>query len=141
MELQRGENRALILQLETERRRTIEAQAMAAAHFRGGAADLERGGGGGGGGRRAGILALKLPPRWPAALRNSLEALDSFSSSLVHFLRREPVFRVAVVIYFLFMHLFVYIILHSGVSSQARGFDFSKGAHLHRKSNPPPTDA
>lgn len=116
MELLRGENRALKHQLDTERRRAIEAQAIAAATSSTSSTGRSA--------RRAGVIPLRPAHNWPLPVVRSLETLDNLSTAVVLVLRREPLFRLFVLVYFGFMHLLIYAILHSGASS-AHSHDYA----------------
>ena len=113
LESLRGENRALAHQLEMERKRAREAQAMAAAQhsIRGGVkgildADLERG-------MREGPMArLRVPRRWPKPVEKTLRNLDLTTTRILLLLRKEPWLRIGFLLYVAGMNIFIYIILH-----------------------------
>lgn len=123
LEVLRSENRALQHQLSTERKRTREAQAMAAAAsssrqtIRGGfrgildAGDEERGERVYG--VRDGPLArFRTPRAWPRSVSKIVTGMDRFSAQALAFLRKEPLFRIVILIYLVAMHVFVYSLLH-----------------------------
>eukprot|EP00189_Rhodosorus_marinus_P012667 CAMPEP_0184745236 /NCGR_PEP_ID=MMETSP0315-20130426/7878_1 /TAXON_ID=101924 /ORGANISM="Rhodosorus marinus, Strain UTEX LB 2760" /LENGTH=580 /DNA_ID=CAMNT_0027217259 /DNA_START=320 /DNA_END=2062 /DNA_ORIENTATION=+ len=109
VETLRGENRALKHQLETERRRTIEAQAIAAASSsRHTPREVGRE-------MRRGVLPLKIPRRWPMLVSRLLEMLDDLAANVTYIMRREPAIRLAVIIYVVALHIFIFSIIHHGV--------------------------
>uniref|UniRef100_A0A7S3AAI9 Golgin-84 n=1 Tax=Rhodosorus marinus TaxID=101924 RepID=A0A7S3AAI9_9RHOD len=109
LETLRGENRALKHQLETERRRTIEAQAIAAASSsRHAPRELGRE-------IRRGVLPLKIPRRWPMLVSRLLEMLDDLAANVTYIMRREPAIRLGVIIYVVALHIFIFSIIHHGV--------------------------
>lgn len=119
----RAENRALQHQLTAERKRTREAQAMAAAasssrqSIRGGfRSTLESGAGDHGDrifGVRDGPLArFRTPRNCPKPLAKVIGVLDQMSAQVLAFLRKEPLLRLFVLVYAVAIHLFVYSLLH-----------------------------
>ncbi|KAA8496688.1 Golgin-84 [Porphyridium purpureum] len=139
LELLRGENRALQHQLEQERQRSRNAQAMAASATRalnvsGTSVDLERGVAGpmGSAARNRAtarpvdadptIPRYKPPLHMPRWLASALRVVDRFSLQLMQVFRNEPSVRIVLILYFLALHLFVYIVLHvSNVASASTG--------------------
>lgn len=123
LEVLRSENRALQHQLTTERKRTREAQAMAAAAsssrqtIRGGFKGIldvgEEDRGERAYGVRDGPLArFRTPRTWPRAVSKVVMEMDRFSAQALAFLRREPLLRIVILIYLVAMHIFVYSLLH-----------------------------
>lgn len=128
----RSENRALQHQLTAERKRTREAQAMAAAasssrqSIRGGfRSTLESGEGDHGDrifGVRDGPLArFRTPRNCPKPIAKVIGALDRASAQVLAFLRKEPLLRLFVLVYAVAIHLFVYSLLHWHVETVTRG--------------------
>lgn len=141
LEVLRSENKVLQSQLDTERKRTREAQAMAAVAtssrhtLRGGfrgildAGDEERGERPSG--VREGPMARFRSPRgWPATLSKFVASLDVVSAQILSFLRKEPLVRMALVVYIALMHVLVYGLLHYHVESTL-GSDMEGGIHAH----------
>lgn len=123
LEVLRSENRALQHQLTTERKRTREAQAMAAAasssrqSIRGGFRGILETGEEERGERlygvRDGPLArFRTPRSWPRLASKLVVGLDRLSAQALAFLRREPLLRIVILVYLAAMHLFVYSLLH-----------------------------
>lgn len=134
LEVLRSENRALQHQLSTERKRTREAQAMAAAAsssrqtIRGGfqgildAGDEERGDRMYG--ARDGPLArFRTPRNWPRSVSKVITGMDRFSAQALALLRKEPLLRIVILIYLVAMHIFVYSLLHWHVDSVTGSVD------------------
>lgn len=123
LEVLRSENRALQHQLNTERKRTREAQAMAAAasssrqsirgSFRG---ILESGEDDRGDriyGVRDGPLArFRIPRNWPRVVAKVIGGLDRLSAQVLAFLRKEPLLRIVILLYLAAMHMLIYSLLH-----------------------------
>lgn len=139
LEVLRSENKALQHQLDTERKRTREAQAMAAAasssrqSIRGGfrgildVGDEERGERAYG--LREGPLArFRTPRTWPRPVSRAISALDRVSAKALAFLRKEPLVRMVILVYAVALHIYIYSLLHfhidavagSGVSPHGR---------------------
>ena len=123
LEVLRSENRALQHQLTTERKRTREAQAMAAAasssrqSIRGGFRGILEAGEDERGERiygvRDGPLArFRTPRSWPRPISKVLTGMDKFSAQALAFLRKEPLLRIVILVYVFAMHIFVYSLLH-----------------------------
>jgi hypothetical protein len=122
IEVLRSENKALTHQLDTERKRTREAQAMAAAAtssrhtlrggFRGFLDDEERGERGFGMRGEGPIARFRAPRNWPVAFSRFVMSLDKLSAQALGFLRKEPLLRVAILVYICAMHVLVYCMLH-----------------------------
>lgn len=123
LEVLRSENRALQHQLATERKRTREAQAMAAAasssrqSIRGGFRGILDSGEEDRGERvygvRDGPLArFRTPRNWPRSISKVVTGLDRFSAQALAFLRKEPLLRIVLLVYLVAMHIFVYSLLH-----------------------------
>eukprot|EP00177_Eucheuma_denticulatum_P005955 GFKZ01010860.1.p1 GENE.GFKZ01010860.1~~GFKZ01010860.1.p1 ORF type:complete len:720 (-),score=141.83 GFKZ01010860.1:849-3008(-) len=123
LEVLRSENRALQHQLTTERKRTREAQAMAAAasssrqSIRGGFRGIldvgEEDRGERAYGVRDGPLArFRTPRTWPRSVSRVITGVDRFSAQALAFLRKEPLLRIVILIYLVAMHVFVYSLLH-----------------------------
>lgn len=124
LEVLRSENRALQHQLGMERKRTREAQAMAAAASS--SRQTIRGGGFRGildtgeddrgdrtyGVRDGPLARFRVPRTWPRPFAKLLGGLDSFSAQALAFLRREPLLRIVILIYLLAIHIFIYSLLH-----------------------------
>lgn len=123
VEVLRSENKALQYQLDTERKRTREAQAMAAVttssrhNLRGGFRGILEGGdverGDRAYGAREGPLArFRAPRSWPPILVKGLGEFDRFAALALAFLRREPLLRMAIVVYIVGVHVLLYSLLH-----------------------------
>lgn len=123
LEVLRSENRALQHQLSTERKRTREAQAMAAAAsssrqtirggFRGILDTGEEERGDRVYGVRDGPLArFRTPRNWPRSVSKVVTGVDRFSAQALAFLRKEPLLRIVILIYLVAMHIFVYSLMH-----------------------------
>lgn len=121
IEVLRSENKALQHQLDTERKRTREAQAMAAVatssrhNLRGGFRgmdDAERGGDRAYGARDGPLARFRAPRSWPAVLVRGLAEFDRFAARSLAFLRREPLLRMAIVVYIVCVHFLLYGLLH-----------------------------
>jgi chromosome segregation ATPase len=122
LEVLRSENKALQHQLDTERKRTREAQAMAAAAtssrhtlrggFRGLLEDEERGDRGFGTRGEGPIARFRVPRNWPASFSRFVMSLDKLSAQALGFLRKEPFLRIAILVYLCAMHILVYFMLH-----------------------------
>lgn len=123
LEVLRSENRALQHQLTTERKRTREAQAMAAAAsssrqtIRGGFRGIldvgEEERGERAYGVRDGPLArFRTPRTWPRPVSKVITGVDRFSAQALAFLRKEPLLRIVILVYLVAMHVFVYSLLH-----------------------------
>lgn len=121
LESLRGENRALAHQLDMERKRTREAQAMAAAQhsIRGGVRgildmDVERG-------VREGPMArLRIPRRWPKSVEKVLRSLDLVTTRILLVMRKEPLIRLAFLLYVGLTNLFVVFVLHWHVGASVQ---------------------
>eukprot|EP00188_Purpureofilum_apyrenoidigerum_P006409 Plantae.Rhodophyta-Purpureofilum_apyrenoidigerum.ctg9953.p1 GENE.Plantae.Rhodophyta-Purpureofilum_apyrenoidigerum.ctg9953~~Plantae.Rhodophyta-Purpureofilum_apyrenoidigerum.ctg9953.p1 ORF type:complete len:394 (+),score=109.53 Plantae.Rhodophyta-Purpureofilum_apyrenoidigerum.ctg9953:1123-2304(+) len=110
VEFLRGENKALQLQLDLEKKRTKEAQAIAqnfASQKRGRERDVE---GGVQGPRK--FTVAKNRPNFAQKFGVVLEQFDRFSLGILSNVRREPILRMIFIAYIFFMHIFVYYILH-----------------------------
>lgn len=122
IEIMRAENKALQHQLETERKRTREAQAMAAAAtssrqalrggFRGFVSVDEESGDRSYGVREGPVARFRAPRTWPKPVIRVLVSLDSVSANALGFLRREPVVRMMLVVYVFAVHVLIYFVLH-----------------------------
>eukprot|EP00184_Porphyridium_aerugineum_P004171 CAMPEP_0184697506 /NCGR_PEP_ID=MMETSP0313-20130426/4460_1 /TAXON_ID=2792 /ORGANISM="Porphyridium aerugineum, Strain SAG 1380-2" /LENGTH=844 /DNA_ID=CAMNT_0027156315 /DNA_START=169 /DNA_END=2703 /DNA_ORIENTATION=- len=124
LELLRGENRALQHQLDGERQRSRDAQIMAASATRalgssGFPLDIERGSLGAAGRRAvrgsdmdASIIKFRPTVRTPAWLATMLRTIDRLTVVLFSFLRSEPAFRIALLVYIVSMHILMYLVLH-----------------------------
>lgn len=133
LEVLRSENRALQHQLTTERKRTREAQAMAAAasssrqSIRGGFRGILDTGGDEGErvyGVRDGPLArFRTPRNWPRSVSRTITGMDRFSAQALAFLRKEPLLRIVILIYIVAMHIFVYSLLHWHVDAVSGAAD------------------
>eukprot|EP00178_Gracilaria_changii_P023495 TRINITY_DN71062_c0_g1_i1.p2 TRINITY_DN71062_c0_g1~~TRINITY_DN71062_c0_g1_i1.p2 ORF type:complete len:654 (+),score=137.01 TRINITY_DN71062_c0_g1_i1:266-2227(+) len=132
LEVLRSENRALQHQLGTERKRTREAQAMAAAAstsrsaIRGGFRGILDTGDDERGDRvygvRDGPLArFRTPRSWPRSVSRVIIGLDQFSAHTLAFLRKEPLLRLVLLLYIVGLHLFVYSLLHWHVDTVSGG--------------------
>lgn len=138
LEVLRSENRALQHQLTTERKRTREAQAMAAAAsssqqtIRGGFRGILDSGEDNRGDRmyglRDGPLArFRTPRSWPKPIAKAITGLDRFSAQALAFLRKEPLLRIVVLLYMAAVHLFIYSLLHWHVDAVSRSTDVTHG--------------
>lgn len=142
LEVLRSENRAVQHQLTTERKRTREAQAMAAAasssrqSIRGGFRGILDGGEDGRGadiddrmyGLRDGPLArFRTPRNWPKPIAQVITGMDRFSAQALAFLRKEPLLRIVLIIYVVTLHLFVYSLLHWHVGTVTGSVDDTHG--------------
>mmetsp|Transcript_4640 Transcript_4640/g.14019 ORF Transcript_4640/g.14019 Transcript_4640/m.14019 type:complete len:818 (-) Transcript_4640:121-2574(-) len=111
VEFLRGENKALQLQLDLEKKRTKEAEAIAqnfaSQSRRGRERDIE----GGGHGPRKFTMA-KGRPSSLQRLGVALEHFDRFSLGVLSNVRREPILRMLFIAYIFFMHILAYYILH-----------------------------
>ena len=122
LEALRSENRALQHQLTTERKRTREAQALVAAAssshktIRGGFRGILDTGEEHGErmyGIRDGPLArFRTPRSWPRGISKVVIGVDRFCAQALAFLRREPLLRMAILLYIIGMHIFVYSLMH-----------------------------
>ncbi|CAN8074146.1 unnamed protein product [Agarophyton chilense] len=132
LEVLRSENRALQHQLSTERKRTREAQAMAAAAstsrsaIRGGFRGILDTGDDERGERMYGVrdgplARFRTPRSWPRSVSKVIVGLDQFSAHALAFLRKEPFLRVVLLLYVVGLHLFVYSLLHWHVDSVSGG--------------------
>jgi chromosome segregation ATPase len=128
LEVLRSENKALQHQLDTERKRTREAQAMAAVatssrhNLRGGFRGIMDGGdeerGDRGYGVREGPMArFRAPRAWPAGVVHFLGSLDKLTAQALGFLRKEPLIRMALLIYVVAVHVLLYGMLHYHVEA------------------------
>lgn len=121
VEVLRLENKALQYQLDTERKRTREAQAMAAVAtssrhnlrggFRGLVEDEERGERGFGV-REGPIARFRAPRSWPMGVARFLSSLDKLTARALGFLRKEPIVRIALLVYVVAVHVVLYSLLH-----------------------------
>lgn len=121
VEVLRSENKALQHQLDTERKRTREAQAMAAVAtssrsnlrggFRGFVDDEERGERGFGV-REGPIARFRAPRSWPLGVTRFLSSLDKLAAQALGFLRKEPLVRIALLLYVVAVHVVLYSLLH-----------------------------
>lgn len=121
VEVLRSENKALQYQLDTERKRTREAQAMAAVAtssrhnlrggFRGLVEDEERGERGLGV-REGPIARFRAPRSWPLGAARFLSSLDKLTARALGFLRKEPLVRIALLLYVVAVHVVLYSLLH-----------------------------
>lgn len=135
LEVLRSENRALQHQLTTERKRTREAQAMAAAasssgqSIRGGFRGILDTGAEVGErvyGVRDGPLArFRTPRNWPKWISRIITGMDQFSAQALAFLRKEPLLRIAIIIYIMAIHIFVYSLLHWHVDAVSGAADIT----------------
>lgn len=132
LELLRSENRTLQHQLSTERKRTREAQAMAAAastsrsSIRGGFRGILDTGEDERGERMYGVrdgplARFRTPRSWPRSISKVIIGLDQFSAHTLSFLRKEPLLRLVLLLYMAGMHLFVYSLLHWHVDAASGG--------------------
>ncbi|KAI0565604.1 Golgin subfamily A member 5 [Gracilaria domingensis] len=132
LEVLRSENRALQHQLGTERKRTREAQAMAAAAstsrsaIRGGFRGILDTGDDSRGDRAYGVrdgplARFRTPRSWPKSVSRVIISLDQFSAHALAFLRKEPFFRLVLLLYVVGLHLFVYSLLHWHVDAVSGG--------------------
>ncbi|PXF48477.1 Golgin-84 [Gracilariopsis chorda] len=132
LEVLRSENRTLQHQLNTERKRTREAQAMAAAastsrsSIRGGFRGILDTGEDERGERMYGVrdgplARFRTPRSWPRSVSKVIIGLDQFSAHTLAFLRKEPLLRLVLLLYMAGMHLFVYSILHWHVDAVSGG--------------------
>ncbi len=123
LEVLRSENRALQHQLDTERKRTREAQAMAAVasssrqSIRGGFRGILETGEEERGPRAYGIRdgplsRFRAPRNWPRQLVRVITAVDRFSAQALGFLRKEPLLRIVLLAYLVLVHIFVWSLLH-----------------------------
>lgn len=137
LEVLRSENRAFQHQLLTERKRTREAQAMAAAassscqSIRGGFRGFFESGDENNGrayGVRDGPLArFRTPRNWPTFLTKLVVGTDRFCAQALAFLRKEPLLRITVLIYIIAIHLLLYSLLHWHVSIVSGSVDSTQG--------------
>lgn len=123
LEVLRSENRALQHQLATERKRTREAQAMAAAAsssrqtIRGGFRGILDGGEEDRGERAYGVrdgplARFRTPRSWPRSVSKVVNGIDRLSAQALAFLRKEPLLRIVLLVYLVGMHIFIYSLLH-----------------------------
>lgn len=123
LEVLRSENRALQHQLATERKRTREAQAMAAAAsssrqtIRGGFRGILDSGDEDRGERAYGVrdgplARFRTPRNWPRPVSRVITGMDRLSAQALAFLRKEPLLRIILLVYLVAMHIFVYSLLH-----------------------------
>lgn len=143
LEVLRSENRALQHQLDTERKRTREAQAMAAAasssrqSIRGGfrgilEADEE---GGRHYGVRDGPLArFRAPRNWPRQIVRAINAVDQVSAQALGFLRKEPVLRIVLLLYAFMVHIYLWNLLRYHADAITRSAD-AAGAAVAKDAN------
>lgn len=140
LEVLRSENRALQHQLDTERKRTREAQAMAAVAsssrqsirggFRGILETGEEERANRAYGTRDGPLSRFRPPRgWPRQLVRVVTTVDKFSAQALGVLRREPLFRVVLLVYFVLVHIYVWSLLryHTDAITRSAKDGLTKG--------------
>lgn len=138
LEVLRSENRALQHQLTTERKRTREAQAMAAAasssrqSIRGGFRGILESGEDDRTermyGLRDGPLArFRTPRNWPKPFARMITGLDRFSAQALAFLRKEPLLRIVLIFYVVALHLFVYSLLHWHVGAVSGSVENTHG--------------
>lgn len=123
VEVLRSENKALQHQLDTERKRTREAQAMAAVatssrhNLRGGFRGIvdgndEERGERGYGVREGPVARFRAPRGWPAGVTRFLASLDKLTAQALGFLRKEPLIRMALLLYVVAVHVVLYSLLH-----------------------------
>lgn len=136
LEVMRSENRALQHQLTSERKRTREAQAMAAAassstqSIRGGfrgILDVGQDGDRTYGMRDGPLARFRTPQEWPRMISKAISGMDRISAQALMFLRREPLLRIVVLIYIVAMHVFVYSVLHWHVSEATGSVENTHG--------------
>lgn len=134
LEVLRSENRALQHQLSTERKRTREAQAMAAAAsssrqtIRGGFRGLldtgeEQSGDRAYGVRDGPLARFRTPRSWPRGVSKFIIGMDRVCAQGLAFLRKEPLLRMAILVYMVAMHIFVYSLLHWHVGTVSGSVD------------------
>lgn len=134
LEVLRSENRALQHQLDTERKRTREAQAMAAAasssrqSIRGGFRGILEEGDEERGvrhyGMRDGPLArFRAPRNWPRYLVRAITVVDQVSAQALGFLRKEPLLRIVLMVYVFLVHFFMWRLLRYHTDAITRSVD------------------
>jgi uncharacterized protein YoxC len=142
VEVLRSENKALQHQLDTERKRTREAQAMAAVatssrhnlrgSFRGivDGGDEERGERGYGV-REGPVARFRAPRNWPLGVTRFLASLDKLTAQALGFLRKEPLVRMAILVYVVAMHVVLYGLLHYHAERTMTDPEGTLHAHPH----------